>query len=45
MVAYGIVFFTMIKQMKAAYTDITQLFYSDDADTLGMFDNVELYFH
>ena len=45
MVAYGIVFFPLIKQMKAAYTGITQPFYVDDADALVMFDNVELYIH
>ena len=45
MVSYGIVVFPPIKKMKAVYNDITQPCFADDADTLGMFDNVELYFH
>ena len=45
MVAYVIGVFMLIKQLKAVYPDITQTFYADNSDVLGMFNNVELYFH
>ena len=44
-VAYGIVVLPLIKRLKLAYPDITQLQYADDAGALGIFSNVDLYFH
>ena len=44
MVAYNIVVLPLIKLLKAAYPDVTQLWYTDDAGALGTFDNIGLYF-
>ena len=43
MVAYRIIILPMIKCLKLAHPDITQPWYSNDAGTLGTFDNLEQY--
>ena len=45
MVAYVIGVIFLIKRLKAMYTDVTQPWYTDNADALGMFDNIGLYFN
>ena len=45
MVIYGIVFIYLVKLLKAAYPDITQTWYSENAGSLGMYYNIELYFN
>ena len=45
MVSYIIVAISIIKIMKAAYPDIPQPWYVDDAGALGTFDNIGLYFN
>ena len=45
MVAYSIVILPVIKKLKAEHPDITQPWYNDDADALGMFGNIDLYFN
>ena len=37
MVAYGIDIISMIKKLKAEFSDVTQPWYDDDAGALGMF--------
>ena len=44
MVAYSILLLFLIKPPKAAYIDVTKLWYTDNAGALATFDNVELYF-
>ena len=43
MIAYVIGVLLMIKQLKAALTDITQPCYVDDAVALGTYGNIDLY--
>ena len=45
MVAYGIGILLLIKQLKSAYTDVTQAWYADDVGALGSYNNIELYFN
>ena len=45
MVAYGIGFLPLIKCLKAAYPDVAQTWYADEAGELGTFDNIGLYFN
>ena len=45
MLAYGIVVLQLKKQLKAAYFDVTQPWYADDADALYTFNNIGLYFN
>ena len=44
-VAYGIRFLRLIKQLKAAYPDVTQPWYAENASALGTFDNIGSYFN
>ena len=44
-VAYGIGVLPLIKCLKAAYTNVTRPWYEDDADALGTFNNIGLYFN
>ena len=44
-VAYGIGVLPLIKCLKAAYTDVTRPWYEADADALGTFNNIGLYFN
>ena len=39
--AYGIGFLPVIKQLKLAYPDVKQTWYTDDAGELGMLYNLE----
>ena len=45
MVAYGIGVLPLIKHLKLEFPDITQPWYIVDADALGTFANVKLYFN
>ena len=45
MVTYGIGVILMIKQLKAAYTNVTRPWYDDNAGALGTYDNIQLYFN
>ena len=45
MFAYGIGVLLMIKQLKAAYPDITHPWYAENAGSLGTYNNIELYFN
>ena len=45
MVAYGIGVLTLIKRLKAVCPGITQPWYARNSGSLGMFNNVELYFN
>ena len=45
MFAYGILVLPIIKCLKSANHDVTQLWYADDYGALGTFDNMELYFN
>ena len=45
MVAYVIGVLQLTKRPKAAYPDVTQHWYTDNAGAIYMFDNMELYFN
>ena len=45
MVAYTILVILLIKWIKASYTDVTQLWYVDNASAICTFDNIGLYFN
>ena len=45
MVNYVIGVILLIKHLKAAYPETTQLGYADDAGAIGTFDNIGLYFN
>ena len=45
MVAYGIGIILLIKRLKAAYTNVTQPWYTNNDGAPGMFNNTGLYFN
>ena len=45
MVNYGIGIPPLTKNLKAEFTDVTKTWYADNADALGMFSRVKLYFN
>ena len=45
MVAYDIGILLLIKRLKSKYPDITQPWYVGNADALGIFANIDLYFN
>ena len=45
MVAYIIRVIPLIKCLKATYPDVDQPWYSENANALGVFDNIRLYFN
>ena len=45
MVAYGIIITLLTKQLKSAYPDVTRPWYAVDTVSIGMYDNIELYFN
>ena len=45
MVTYGIGVILLIKQLKAAYHDVMQPWYSEDVVALGTYKNINLYFN
>ena len=45
MAAYGIGVLPLINNLKLVHPDVTRTYYADDADTLGTFGNIKLYFN
>ena len=45
MFGYGIVVLPLIKQLKAAYSDVTSPWYFDDVGALSTYKNIKLYFN
>ena len=45
MVAYGIYVIPLIKQLKVTYRVVTQPWYADNVGSLGMYNNIKLYFN
>ena len=45
MVAYGIGIISLIKDLKAAHTDVTQTWYTGNAGALGKYGHIKLYFN